>query len=142
MKSAIELLYASSAAWQFKASSSLIRCLVRRVTLPPALLAFFLGWTGAHKFYCGSWGWGLVILITNLVSALFFAAAIVITSNSIDSSTANEAAEAIGGCIIISGLLFLPIGIANFVDFIRYLAIGQNAFDNKYNNSPNEPFKW
>ena len=34
-----------------------------------ALLAFFFGWCGAHKFYLGMWGWGLVY-----VAALPFAA--------------------------------------------------------------------
>ena len=28
-----------------------------------ALLAFFLGGAGVHKFYLGSWGWGLVYLV-------------------------------------------------------------------------------
>lgn len=28
-----------------------------------ALLAFFLGWLGIHKFYLGAWGWGLIYLI-------------------------------------------------------------------------------
>lgn len=28
-----------------------------------ALLAFFLGGIGAHKFYLGAWGWGLVYLL-------------------------------------------------------------------------------
>lgn len=28
-----------------------------------ALLAFFLGWFGAHKFYLGQIGWGVVYLL-------------------------------------------------------------------------------
>jgi TM2 domain-containing membrane protein YozV len=28
------------------------------------LLAIFLGGFGAHKFYMGSWGWGIVYLLT------------------------------------------------------------------------------
>lgn len=28
-----------------------------------ALLAFFLGGLGFHKFYLGQWGWGLLYLI-------------------------------------------------------------------------------
>ena len=32
--------------------------------LSAALLALFLGGIGIHKFYMGSWGWGLVYLAT------------------------------------------------------------------------------
>jgi predicted Zn finger-like uncharacterized protein len=38
------------------------------------VLCIFLGWTGAHRFYMGSWGWGLVILgldLTCLGGAIF-----------------------------------------------------------------------
>jgi TM2 domain-containing membrane protein YozV len=27
------------------------------------LLAIFLGWFGVHKFYLGSWGWGIVYIL-------------------------------------------------------------------------------
>ncbi|MBO7722912.1 MAG: zinc ribbon domain-containing protein [Thermoguttaceae bacterium] len=30
--------------------------------LAAGLLAIFLGWIGVHKFYMGSWGWGMVFL--------------------------------------------------------------------------------
>ena len=28
------------------------------------LWGIFLGWVGAHKFYMGSWGWGIIYLLT------------------------------------------------------------------------------
>ena len=37
-----------------------------------ALLALFIGWLGAHKFYHGSWGWGLVYLALTLTVVLSF----------------------------------------------------------------------
>ncbi len=35
----------------------------RKSKVAAALLAFFLGGLGAHKFYLGRWGWGLVYLL-------------------------------------------------------------------------------
>lgn len=35
-----------------------------KTKLAAALLALFLGGIGIHKFYMGSWGWGLVYLAT------------------------------------------------------------------------------
>ena len=34
------------------------------------LLGIFLGGAGAHKFYMGSWGWGIVYLAVALLSGL------------------------------------------------------------------------
>jgi TM2 domain-containing membrane protein YozV len=34
------------------------------------LLALFLGRFGAHKFYHGSWGWGIFYLVTTIVSVI------------------------------------------------------------------------
>ncbi|SET54168.1 TM2 domain-containing protein [Thorsellia anophelis] len=31
------------------------------------LLALFLGGFGAHKFYMGSWGWGIIYIIASLI---------------------------------------------------------------------------
>lgn len=39
-------------------------------------LAIFLGGFGAHKFYMGSWGWGLVYLLTCWLWLPFFVALI------------------------------------------------------------------
>ena len=38
------------------------------------LLAIFLGGLGAHKFYMGSWGWGIIYLLTCWLMAPFIVA--------------------------------------------------------------------
>lgn len=35
----------------------------RKDRIAAALFAFFLGWFGAHKFYLGRTGWGLIYLL-------------------------------------------------------------------------------
>lgn len=42
------------------------------------LLALFLGVVGGHKFYMGSWGWGIVQLILSL-TVVFFAVSLLMT---------------------------------------------------------------
>ncbi|EGQ7815284.1 TM2 domain-containing protein [Vibrio parahaemolyticus] len=38
-----------------------------KTKLAMALLTFFLGGVGGHKFYAGCWGWGLVYLVSCLL---------------------------------------------------------------------------
>lgn len=38
-----------------------------KTKLATALLAFFVGGIGAHKFYAGCWGWGIVYLVSCLI---------------------------------------------------------------------------
>ena len=40
------------------------------------LLGIFLGGFGAHKFYMGSWGWGIVYLLTFWLWIPFIVAAV------------------------------------------------------------------
>lgn len=57
-----------------------------------AVIAFFLGGLGIHKFYLGSWGWGIVYIVFCWT--------------------------------------YVPALIA-FVEFIRYLVLSQEDFDQK-----------
>ena len=38
------------------------------------LLSLFLGWIGAHKFYYGAWGWGIIYLVLCLTGIPAFVA--------------------------------------------------------------------
>lgn len=67
-----------------------------------ALLAFFLGGFGAHKFYLGQTGMGIVYLLATFLGAfLFFLGPIV-------------------------------IGIISFVEFIMFLVMSDEKFAEKY----------
>lgn len=71
--------------------------------LAAGLFALLLGWIGVHKFYLGSWGWGLVYL-------LFFW----------------------------SGITWI-VGI---IEGILFLTMGDQAFDQRYNQTQTTAFRW
>lgn len=74
-----------------------------KTKLSAALFAICLGGLGIHKFYYGSWGWGLIYLLFCWT--------------------------------------WIPL-IVSIVDFIVILCMSDEAFDEKYNQRPPEPFKW
>jgi len=105
-------------------------CSKNRVTA--ALLALFLGGFGAHKFYMGSWGWGIlypafVFLIIPFFSG-FFGALIF---------GADE--DIIGGLIFMG---WFSLGIVCLIEFGRYLALSDEAFAEKYPDATKAPFRW
>lgn len=106
----------------------------RKSRFTAALLAFLFGEIGAHKFYYGSWGWGVVHLITAFFILTFFFAA--------DDFVKQQRIEDANGCFTLSVLIYLIVITFNIVDIIRYLAMGQKKFDKKYNHTPSSPFKW
>ncbi|MDR1958510.1 MAG: TM2 domain-containing protein [Planctomycetaceae bacterium] len=74
-----------------------------------ALLSWLLGFIGIHKFYHGSWGWGILYIAFVVVTFGF-------------------------GAIV--------TGIIAFVEAICYLVMEDDAYHEKYNETPPHPFKW
>lgn len=70
--------------------------------LPAALLAFFLGCFGAHKFYLGYTGQGLIMLLVFLFG------------------------------FILVGIPSLVIGVIAFIEFIIYLTKSEEDFERTY----------
>lgn len=73
------------------------------------LLALFLGVFGAHRFYMGAWGWGLLQSL-----GLLFLSAIL-------------------GALLppLAGLLYLAVIVFTWVEVIRYICMSDAAFDAK-----------
>jgi len=85
-------------------------------------LAFFLGGFGAHKFYHGSWGWGIIYLIAYLMCLVFVASGIGITPVALIPS--------------------ISFGILLLVEALMYWCGNKDKYDAKYNQRPSHPFKW
>ena len=90
--------------------------------MPAALLAFFLGGFGAHKFYLGYPTPGLVVLITTLLGY-------------------------IGGCTGIFCIVTLPLfllpcitSVVAFVEFVIYLSRDDDEFIDTYQVNRQEWF--
>ena len=69
----------------------------------------FLGVFGAHRFYMGAWGWGLVqslglLLLSGILGALLPP---------------------------LAGLLYLAVGVFTWVEVIRYICMSDATFDAK-----------
>lgn len=73
------------------------------------LLALFLGIFGAHRFYMGTWGWGLVQLLAVPLVIGIFAALL----------------PALGGLLYIAAIVFI------WVEAIRYIWMSDAEFDAK-----------
>ena len=73
------------------------------------LLTLFLGIFGAHRFYMGTWGWGLA----QSVGALFLSAML--------------------GVVLppLAALLYLALAVLTWVEAIRYIWSSDAAFDAK-----------
>lgn len=73
------------------------------------LLALFLGVFGAHRFYMGAWGWGLLQSLGLLLLS------------------------AILGALLppLAGLLYLAVMVFTWVEVIRYIWMSDAAFDAK-----------
>lgn len=73
-----------------------------------AVLAFFLGMLGVHRFYLGDTGYGVAMLAITIVS--FFLTFVVI------------------------GLFgLIAMGLWSFIDFVRYLVMDDMTFNARYN---------
>lgn len=74
-----------------------------------SLLALFLGVFGAHRFYMGAWGWGLL------------------------QSLGLVLLSAILGALLppLAGLLYLAVGVFTWVEVIRYIWMSDATFDTK-----------
>jgi TM2 domain-containing membrane protein YozV/cold shock CspA family protein len=73
------------------------------------LWAIFLGMLGAHRFYMGAWGWGLVQLLGLLLIPALLALLL----------------PALGG------LLYVAVVVFTWVEVIRYIWMSDAAFDAK-----------
>ena len=73
------------------------------------LLALFLGFFGAHRFYMGAWGWGLVQLLgVPVVIGILFALL-----------------PTLGGLLYVAAIVFV------WVEAIRYIWMSDDKFDAK-----------
>ena len=91
-----------------------------------AVLAFFLGWLGAHNFYLGKTGTAVTQLVLAIIGWVlyFVGVGIIASAGAAYSYSYDPDMVMVGG--IVSGaawLLFLaPVGIWAFVEFIMILA--------------------
>ena len=85
------------------------------------LLAFLLGGLGAHKFYTGSWGFGLLYLLLSF------------------STTANFLLTSTSALYFLVGLSSLP-AILSVVEFVRYLILSNQEFADKAQALRGKPF--
>ena len=70
------------------------------------LLALFLGIFGAHRFYMGAWGWGLVQLLGTFIGIGIVAALVP----------------------PLGGLLYFAVIVLTWVEAIRYIWMTDNEF--------------
>ncbi|WP_172191686.1 TM2 domain-containing protein [Actinomyces faecalis] len=95
-----------------------------------ALLAFFLGWTGAHSFYRGQTKRGVGHLVLTVLTVILFIAGVVTVASNADAYaqmadgygqiTDAEAAK-VGGTMLVAYLLSTVNGLWAFVEFIMIL---------------------
>lgn len=84
-----------------------------------ALLAFFLGSFGVHRFYYGDKKFGMIMLGLTLIGMLL----LIIGAVTAVGTVASGSGFGLGGGILytIGGLIVTGVGIWAFVDFIRIL---------------------
>jgi TM2 domain-containing membrane protein YozV/Tfp pilus assembly protein PilE len=91
-----------------------------------AVLAFFLGGFGVHRFYLGQWGWGLVYLlffwtlIPGLVALVDF---IVILATSDERFQEKHAGKGIGGGALVAVVVVVVFGGLVVVGALAAIAI-------------------
>ena len=94
------------------------------------ILAILLGGTGTHKFYMGSWGWGLLFLCNPLL---------------IVPTTAFLSFISMGllSPLLMLSVLFLSIqGGIGLVEGIIYLTMSEEIFAEKYPPETKSAFRW
>ena len=98
------------------------------------LLGILLGAFGAHKFYMGSWGWGLVFLFCGPVGC--FIASILVGILSVITLGL--------GAILYIPLLIMPIApcISGIIEGIIYLTMSDETFAAKYPAEAQRAFRW
>ena len=94
------------------------------------LLAILLGGFGAHKFYLGSWGWGLLYL-SNLFLFLPIASALAVITVGL-----------LTPLVMLSGLIASAQGIVSLVEGIIYLTMSDDNFATKYSPDTQGAFRW
>jgi len=94
------------------------------------LLAILLGGFGVHKFYMGSWGWGLLYL-ANLF--LFLPIAIFLAAITVGL---------LSPLVMLSGLIASAQGIVGLIEGIIYLTTSDENFAAKYPPETQSAFRW
>ena len=92
------------------------------------LLGILLGGLGAHKFYLGSWGWGLLFLINIFV---------IVPLTALLSLTVILAP-----LFMLSATAAFAQGIIGFIEGIIYLCMSDEAFAAKYSTETQSAFRW
>jgi len=92
------------------------------------LLGILLGGLGAHKFYLGSWGWGLLFLL-NIFVILPITGLLALT-------------VILAPLAMLSGLVACAQGLIGLVEGIIYLTMSDEAFAAKYSPETQSAFRW
>jgi len=92
------------------------------------LLGILLGGLGVHKFYMGSWGWGL-LFIGNIFVILPITAVLTLT-------------VVFAPLFMLSSTLAFAQSIIGFVEGIIYLVMSDEAFAAKYPPETQSAFRW
>jgi len=94
------------------------------------LLGIFLGGLGVHKFYMGSWGWGLIFVANPFLILPFTGFLSFLTMGLLFP-------------LFMLSLMLAPVqGIIGLVEGIMYLVMSDEAFAEKYPAETQSPFRW
>jgi len=98
------------------------------------LLGILLGGFGVHKFYLGSWGWGLVYVLTTILG------------NSLTWFILFPLAFITFGIGLIlfipAAAIFAALPVVALIEGIMYLVMSDEAFAEKYSPENQAPFRW
>jgi len=83
--------------------------------LATSLLAVFLGWVGAHRFYVGKIGTAVVMLIVGVASVICYFGAMIVAIASSDEANPPQLFILFS---VLSAMFGMIVGIWALVDFI------------------------
>jgi len=110
--------------------------------LMAGLLGILLGAFGVHKFYLGSWGWGIVFALASPPGNILISIAIGALMTFLTVITGGLLAP-VAVVIGILLLILLPVtAIIGIIEGIMYLVMSEESFAEKYPPETQSAFRW